>query len=219
MFTGIIEEMGTVLSTNQGSQSVKLRIAAQGVLEDLKVGDSIATNGVCLTVTKLVGSAFEADVMPETIRRSNLRHLKPNSQVNLERAMRLSDRLGGHLVTGHVDGIAQLTEKYKEGNAEIFVFRFIKGLSEEDLDRYLIPKGSVAVDGISLTIVACHEQGFSVSVIPHTKETTVLAHRRLGDEVNIEVDVLGKYVEKFINREPSSPRKGLDATRLRELGY
>ncbi|ACB83722.1 riboflavin synthase [Natranaerobius thermophilus] len=233
LFTGIVEEVGKVLSVNQGPNSISLNIQAEKIMDDIKLGDSISTNGVCLTVSKVGTNNFVADVMPETLRRSNLRYLTTNSWVNLERALRLSDRLGGHFVSGHVDGVAKVISRKHEGNAEIFNFQVVEE-NERNIQKYLVEKGSIAVDGISLTIVACEGDGFSVSIVPHSKENTILETRQVGNYVNIEVDIIGKYVEKLLFQEKqdngsasttgTSDKKAkidskIDINRLRELGY
>ncbi|OWZ84545.1 riboflavin synthase [Natranaerobius trueperi] len=229
MFTGIVEEVGKIKSVSQEKDSIKLTISANIILDDVKLGDSISTNGVCLTVTRVGKDFFVADVMPETIRRSNLRYAKPNTPVNLERAMRLADRLGGHIVSGHVDGLAKIVGRKMEGNAEVFSFQIVEQV-ESNIDKYIIEKGSIAVDGISLTVVNCSGSDFSVSIIPHSKENTVLAVKDKGDYVNVETDIIGKYVEKMLigkddNKEPNNDEVStrvspqLDMSRLRELGY
>lgn len=226
MFTGIVEEVGEIISVNRGKDSVSLSIKADLVLEDVRLGDSISTNGVCLTVTKVSTDYFVADVMPETLRRSNLRFLKTGSKVNLERALQLSDRLGGHLVSGHVDGVAKVEWRKQEGNAELFHFNIVEK-NEGEIGKYLVEKGSIAVDGISLTIVNCTGDNFTVSIIPHSKEQTTLAARQTGDYVNLEVDIIGKYVEKLLLHDQSLGNKyadqlsnsSLNIDRMRELGY
>ena len=181
MFTGIIEEIGTVERIQRGARSAVLHLRARTVLEDLKLGDSVAVNGVCLTVTALRPGGFSADVMHETLDRSALSELRPGSAVNLERAMAASGRFGGHIVAGHVDGTGRIT---RQAGPEVL--------------RYVVEKGSVAVDGISLTVAQVGQDWFSVSVIPHTASATVLGQRRAGDRVNLECDIIGKYVEKLL---------------------
>ncbi len=194
MFTGIIEEMGTVRSLEVRSESALLTITAKKVLSDTRLGDSIAVNGVCLTVAAFSGHTFQADVMPETLRKTNLGSLRPGSRVNLERALALGGRLGGHLVSGHIDGTGKVLEKHGEGNAIIFHFH-----AAPEVLRFIVPKGSIAVDGISLTVAAAGRDSFSVSVIPHTAAETTLGDRAAGSIVNLENDMIGKYVDHLLN--------------------
>src|SRR5437899_12379782 len=191
MFTGIVEELGTVISR----QGPKLRIGATLVLEDAKQGDSIAVNGCCLTVVDqgidgagVAGSWWEADVTQESYDRTNLGDLRPGDRVNLERPVRLQDRLGGHLVQGHVDAVGEIVEPAPDLRVRV----------PEGLNRYLVEKGSVTVDGISLTVVEALDDGFTVAVIPHTAEVTTLGRKGPGDRVNLEVDVMAKYVERLL---------------------
>lgn len=190
MFTGIIEETGTILSAGNG----KICIAAQKVLDGTKVGDSIAVNGVCLTVTNIESLNFTADVMNETLSRSNLGSLKKGSQVNLERAMAANGRFGGHFVSGHIDGTGKILKVRNDGNA---VWVYIS--APRTILNLIIEKGSVAIDGISLTVAKVDEKEFAVSVIPHTGEETTLLSKKAGDIVNLENDVIGKYVQKLMN--------------------
>lgn len=193
MFTGIVEEVGRVERVTRGVKSSKLRIRAGTVLEGTRIGDSICTSGVCLTVTGLEGDCFEADVMAETMRRSKLGSLAAGSPVNLERAVPLGGRFGGHMVSGHIDGTGTIRSMAAEDNA---VWLTIS--AEEKLLRYIVEKGSVAVDGVSLTVAAVDRTGFKVSVIPHTGRETALLRQKTGDTVNLECDVVGKYVEKLL---------------------
>lgn len=202
MFTGIIEEIGHVERVVRGANSSRLRIRADTVLEDTKVGDSICTSGVCLTVTKLDGSCFEADVMAETTRRSKLGSLAVGSNVNLERAMRSDGRFGGHMVSGHIDGTGRIEAISQEDNAVWFTIS-----AEETLLRYIVEKGSVAIDGVSLTVASINRNEFKVSVIPHTGRETTLFQQKIGYTVNLECDVIGKYVEKLLVREQSQTGK------------
>ncbi len=190
MFTGIIEETGTILSAGNG----KICIAAQKVLDGTKIGDSIAVNGVCLTVTNIESLNFTADVMNETISRSNLGSLKKGSQVNLERAMAADGRFGGHFVSGHIDGTGKILKVRNDGNA---VWVYIS--AQRTILNLIIEKGSVAIDGISLTVAKVNEKEFAVSVIPHTGKETTLLSKKAGDIVNLENDVIGKYVQKLMN--------------------
>lgn len=194
MFTGIIEETGTILSAGNG----KIRIAAQKVLDGTKTGDSIAVNGVCLTVTEMTSCGFTADVMPETLKRSNLGSLKKGGSVNLERAMAADGRFGGHFVSGHIDGTGTILKMQKDGNA---VWVYIS--APRPILNLIIEKGSVAIDGISLTVAKIDEKEFAVSVIPHTGEETTLLNKKPGDIVNLENDVVGKYVQKLMSLRDS----------------
>lgn len=193
MFTGIIEEIGKVQSIVKSAKSARISIKANKVLEDVKLGDSIATNGVCLTVTSFTKSDFTVDVMAETMRKSNLDLLSEGSPVNLERALRLGDRLGGHMVSGHVDGLGRIEGILKEENAI-----WVTIGTELSLLRYVIPKGSIAIDGISLTVAYVDDSCFKVSVIPHTKDETTLLGKQMGAKVNLECDMVGKYIEKLV---------------------
>ena len=192
MFTGIVEEKGSVRYMQLTGESGGLAIKAKKVLERTKIGDSIAVNGVCLTVTSLQPDGFTADVMAETIRRSSLGSCKVGSQVNLERAMAADGRFGGHIVAGHVDGTGCILRIEKDDNAVWFTIH-----AEPNLLRYVVEKGSIAVDGISLTVAAVSSDAFSVSTIPHTVSCTNLCQRHKNDVVNLETDILGKYVEKL----------------------
>jgi riboflavin synthase len=184
MFTGIVEELGRLESLDNG----RLRIAATRVVEDVSIGDSIAVNGCCLTVVAFDEHGWEADVSDETISRTSIRSLQPGDGINLERAVKMSDRLGGHLVQGHVDGVGEIVEPVPDLRVRV----------PEALTRYLVEKGSVTVDGVSLTVVDALDDGFTVAIIPHTADVTTLGDRRPGDLVNIEVDVMAKYVERLM---------------------
>ena len=194
MFTGIIEETGKVEAVAKGSNSAVITIAAVKVLEDTKIGDSIAVNGVCLTVTSISGRKFNADVMAETLRRSSLGSLKHGSKVNLERAMAANGRFGGHIVSGHIDGVGVISSFEKEDNAV-----WVEIEAPAKILRYIVEKGSIAIDGISLTVAKLTDSSFAVSVIPHTGEETTLLNRNPGDIVNLENDIVGKYVERLMN--------------------
>ncbi|AMA73646.1 MULTISPECIES: riboflavin synthase [Aneurinibacillus] len=202
MFTGIIEEIGTIRRIQRGNRSAVLEIAAEKVLTDVKLGDSIAVNGICLTVVEFSGRHFTVDVMPETLDRTSLSALGPGSPVNLERALAVGDRLGGHFVSGHVDGTGVIVDKRPYDNAMLFEVR-----TGEELLWYIIPKGSIAIDGISLTVVDVAGDGFTVSIIPHTLEETILQYKGKGDLVNLECDMLGKYIERFIARRDLRDRE------------
>ena len=192
MFTGIVEECGTVLDVLKNGVSGSVQIQASTVLEGTKTVDSIAVNGVCLTVTKLTKSSFTADVMAETFRRTNLGNLGKNSRVNLERAMAADGRFGGHIVSGHIDGTGVISRIKEEGNA---VWIYIS--APQSILNLIVEKGSVAVDGISLTVAAVSDKEFAVSVIPHTRENTALSGKKTGAVVNLENDIIGKYVQKL----------------------
>lgn len=202
MFTGIIEEVGTVISVQKGAASSFIEIKAESVLSDVHLGDSIAVNGVCLTVISFTPSSFRADVMNETLSRSSLGSLKQGSPVNLERAMAADGRFGGHIVSGHIDGTGIITDIKKDGIAHWYTIN-----ANAKIMRYIIEKGSVAIDGISLTVAKVGDSSFAVSIIPHTAVKTVLSAKKIGDTVNLENDVIGKYVEKLIKTE-SAPTDG-----------
>ena len=193
MFTGIVEEIGTVKKIARG-QKAYLEIQADKIFSDIHIGDSIAVNGVCLTVTGFSGKVFTADVMNETFSRSSLGSLKTGSHVNLERAMSANGRFGGHIVSGHIDGTGKITNIKKDGNAVWY-----KISADENIIKYTVEKGSIAIDGISLTVARVEKDNFSVSIIPHTSEETILSEKKAGDTVNLENDIIGKYVERFLN--------------------
>lgn len=194
MFTGIVEEIGTVRQIKKGKHSAVLTISAGDVLDGTKTGDSIAVNGICLTVTAVLPGAFMADVMHETLNRSALIGLSAGSPVNLERAMQANGRFGGHIVAGHVDGTGKIVKIERDDTAVWFTIQ-----TKPELMRYIVEKGSVAIDGISLTVAKITESDFSVSAIPHTVKQTVLQEKRKGDLVNLETDIIGKYVEKLLS--------------------
>ena len=193
MFSGIIEVVGNVQSIQSGADGARLSIAAGSLLDGVRLGDSIAVNGACLTVVTFSGSTFDADVSPETLRRTNLGSLQSGDFVNLERALALGDRLGGHLVTGHIDGLGRIRSRRSDGDS---IWLTVEGPPE--VMRYIVQKGSVAVDGISLTVVDADEDSFTVALIPHTLEITTLGVRQVGDEINLETDVLAKYVQRSL---------------------
>jgi riboflavin synthase len=192
MFTGLVEEIGTIVSISKGLKASTLTIGANYVLADVKVGDSISTNGVCLTVTQFSKSQFSVDVMPETMNRSNFASAKTGMKVNLERALRMGDRLGGHMVSGHIDGTGKIVAIDKDENATWYTLS-----APASIMKYIIEKGSVALDGISLTVAAVDFESFKVSIIPHTRAMTTLDARKVGDIINIECDAFGKYVERI----------------------
>lgn len=196
MFTGLIEELGKVQSLTGLGESYRLTVGAKKVLQDLAIGDSVAVNGACLTVVTKTDNAFTVDVMPETARRTVIGSLHVGEGVNLERTLRFGDRLEGHLVAGHVESVGRILHRQEDGNAVVFRIG-----CEKSLTHYIIEKGSVAVDGISLTVTAVEENSFSVSVIPHTAAVTTLGFKRVGDKVNVETDLIGKYIEKFVGKE------------------
>ena len=204
MFTGIIEELGTVERVTRGRVSAILVIRAEAILSDLKIGDSVAVNGVCLTATSLTGHGFTADVMHETLDRSSLAGLGPGSPVNLERAMAANGRFGGHIVAGHVDGVGTIAAIEKDDNAIWFTIT-----APAQVLRYVVEKGSIAIDGISLTVAWVETDRFAVSVIPHTAAVTLLGLRRTGDRVNLESDLVGKYVERLLR--PAPEEKGQES--------
>lgn len=214
MFTGIIEEIGYVKRINQQSRSAQIEIKADKVLGDVAVGDSIAVNGVCLTVVTFDSQHFTADVMPETISKTNLRELKPGSPVNLERALQLGGRLGGHIVQGHVDAVGTIVEKQILEIAIIY-----RIATEPELLQYVVPKGSVAIDGVSLTVVDVFQDSFTVSLIPHTAHETVLGEKKPGDRVNLESDIIGRYVKHLMNRNHGEERQALNLSFLAEHGF
>ena len=217
MFTGIIEEIGSVISSSLTGGSGELRIGAALILEECKLGDSIAVNGVCLTITRIVDREISFDVSTETLRRSNLGTLKRGDQVNLERALAANGRFGGHMVSGHIDGTGTLNDRRREGNAIIFTFSAPPAVA-----RYLIEKGSIAIDGISLTITALAGDSFSVAVIPHSLQQTTLGKRDIGTVVNLENDLVAKYIEKLMqpkNSSPDNPTSTLNLDLLKRHGF
>jgi len=214
IFTGIIEEMGAINRIDQGVNSSRLNIKASDVLEGTKIGDSIAINGVCLTVTSLGSEHFTADVMAETLAKTNLNQLNNGQRVNLERAVRMGDRMGGHMVQGHVDGIGVIAEQKKMDIATLFRIK-----APVDVLAYIVKKGSIAIDGISLTVIDVLEDSFTVSLIPHTAAMTTLGFKKPGDTVNLETDIIGRYVEKLLGKAPEEHKSGLSMTYLAENGF
>jgi riboflavin synthase len=194
MFTGIVEEMGKMRAVKAAQNSAQMTIEAKSVLQDVHPGDSIAVSGACLTVVSFDGGSFTVDVSPETLRMTTLGSLKPGDPVNLERAMAAGGRFGGHLVSGHVDGMGRLKEKQQEGNAWVMAFQ-----APQEIINLSVPKGSIAVDGISLTINELGEDFFTVSIIPHTLERTALGKRGVGIPVNLESDLIGKYIQRILS--------------------
>lgn len=213
MFTGIIEELGVVEAIEARANGARIRLRCGKVLADAAIGSSIAVNGVCLTATELGRNGFAADAAAETLRRSTLGQLKPGDQVNLERPLAAGGRLGGHIVQGHVDGVGEIVSLEQLGGGE----RWLKVRVPSAISRYMAEKGSVAIDGISLTVAAIESDVASASVIPHTYANTVLKLRRAGDRVNIECDILAKYVERLMGGRAAS--SSLTEDKLREWGY
>lgn len=193
MFTGIVEEIGSVKSVKRNGHSLRLVLSGAKVLDDVKIGDSISVNGICLTVTTFDASSFAVDVMPETLKASSLDGVKPGTRVNLERAMPANGRFGGHFVSGHVDGVGRITKKRPLANAV-----YVDIQCDPSLLPYIVPKGSISVDGTSLTVFDVSERGFTLSLIPHTYSETVLGSKHVGDPVNLECDLLAKYMEKLV---------------------
>ena len=193
MFTGLIEDVGTLRAIRRSVDGVRLTISTKISMEELQLGESVAVNGVCLTVVSFGGGGFSADVSLETVDRTNLSELQGGGEVNLERALRLSDRLGGHLVTGHVDGIGVIRSRTRDGNAERFVISMPEGFH-----RHFVAKGSVAIDGVSLTVNSLSQDEFSLAIIPHSLAKTTLKNKQVGARVNIETDIIGKYVERLL---------------------
>jgi riboflavin synthase len=193
MFSGIIAEVGTVKALDRSAEAVSLTIESPQVLSDVVIGESVAVNGVCLTVIHRRGRLFVVDVSPETLRATNLGELRPGDGVNMERSLSLNDRIGGHLVSGHVDGVGTIIGKCSEANALHYDIQV-----PNSLIRYIVPKGSIAVDGISLTIVNCRPAGFQATIIPHTAAVTTIGRKGIGGTVNIECDMIAKYVERVL---------------------
>ncbi len=212
MFTGLIESEGIITRVERAQGGVRIEVYAPEFGRDMSIGDSIAVDGACLTVTKFIRGAFVADVSQETLDRSTLGALRQGAKVNLERALRLSDRLAGHIVTGHVDGTGSLVMRHSAGNSTIYQFS-----APAALMQYIVPKGSIAIDGISLTVADVREEGFAVAVIPHTEASTTLGDKATGAAVNLEADMLGKYVQRFVSLYAGDPENGPQAGR-RGLG-
>jgi len=216
LFTGLIEELGTLRRISSSSEGVSLVISAARVLDELKRGDSIAVSGPCLTVTSLDSSAFTAWAMPETLQKTNLGNFQAGRRVNLERALPIGGRLGGHLVSGHIDAVVTLTGKESQGGALLLSFS-----APAKLLRYIVAKGSVALDGISLTVIDVVDRGFSVGLIPHTASQTTLAGEEIGARINLEVDLIGKYVEKMLmpHLDENTGEEAISMDLLRQKGY
>ena len=212
MFTGIIEGKGKVLRIERRGEARRLTIEFPSHLTEVQLGDSISINGACLTIVEKGNQTSRLDLSEETIKKSVLSELKEGDTVNLERALRLNDRLGGHFVTGHIDGIGVITEKKKERD-----FVNLRVRVPENVSKYVVPKGSIAIDGISLTVNECRGTEILLTLIPYTLEKTTLMDKRVGDHVNLEADILGKYVEKLLNRRDGKS-EGLDLSFLKEHG-
>lgn len=214
MFTGIIEEIGTIKNVQGTKDAIIFTINANKIIEDMSIGDSIAVNGVCLTVTEFHADSFAVDVMPETVKHTSLSMLKNGSRVNLERAMSADGRFGGHFVSGHVDGVGKIVKKQRVSNAVYFELEV-----DEQLTETLIYKGSITIDGISLTIFGLEKNKVTVSIIPHTLSDTILGLKNVGDIVNIECDMIGKYLKKFINQQEVTKSSTLNLSFLKENGF
>jgi riboflavin synthase len=214
MFTGIIEEVGTVEHIRQSGEAIVMTIGAKKILIDVHLGDSIAVNGVCLTVTSFTDRTFTVDVMPETVKATSLRTLTKGSKVNLERAMAANGRFGGHFVSGHVDGIGRIVRKWPSANAVYYEIEIPK-----ELRQYMILKGSVAVDGTSLTIFELTDQTFTISLIPHTRAETILGEKQPGDIVNIECDMIGKYVVQLMEGKKEEAKSAITLDFLERHGF
>ena len=214
MFTGLIEEIGFIDKITSQNNSGQLVIHAKEIQEGTKLGDSIAVNGVCLTVTNVSKTSFTADVMPETLKRSNLGKLQKGSPVHLERAMAANGRFGGHMVSGHIDGTGVISRKKQEGNAiRLFI------TTDTPLLRQMIEKGSIAIDGVSLTVITVEQSQFSVGIIPHTSSQTILLDKKIGDSVNLETDVIAKYIQRFFENSNQQQEKPLTLAFLKENGF
>lgn len=214
MFTGIIEEIGKIKSIYDGGASEILKVECEKVLKNTQIGDSIALNGVCLTVTSMSDTEYTADVMHETLNRSTLGKLKPGDKVNLERAMAADGRFGGHIVSGHIDGVGHIINIQEDDNAVWYTVE-----ADEDIMRYVVKKGSITIDGISLTVAYADDQMFKVSTIPHTRKVTNLGEKKTGDAVNLECDIIGKYVEKLLNVENKRKTSNITESFLEENGF
>lgn len=213
MFTGIIEEVGIVKGIFRGNMSIKLEIEAEKVLKDVRIGDSISTDGVCLTVTGFCNNSFTADVMPETMSKTSFFNLKVGSCVNLERALKVGSRFNGHIVSGHIDGTGNIISFKKDDNAT-----WVKISTTDKILKYIVKKGSIAIDGISLTVASVEETTFSVSIIPLTSMETTLLKKQPGDRVNLENDMIGKYVERLLG-ETTNYKKDISMGFLEQHGY
>lgn len=215
MFTGIVEEIGIIEGISINGSSNVIQISANKVLEGTVIGDSIAVNGVCLTVTDISNNSFNADIMPETLNRTYMKNLHKGDKVNLERAMLVGSRFGGHVVSGHIDGIGKITDIVSNDNAVWYTIE-----SSREILYYIVEKGSVALDGISLTVAYVDDRCFKVSIIPHTRSQTILGYKRMGDFINIENDIYGKYINKFWTEQQKVEKKSnITEEFLRENGF
>lgn len=215
MFTGLIEEIGEIKAMKKGSNSIRLTVAASKIMDDVKLGDSIATNGICLTVVDFDSKSFSADVMPETMNRSSFHQQKEGARVNLERALRVGDRMGGHMVSGHVDGLGEIISQTKDDNAI-----WVSIAAPKNILKYVIEKGSIAIDGISLTVAYVDENQFKVSIIPLTQDDTTLVSKKIGSQVNLECDMTAKYIEKFMfHKEDEKKESNISMEFLKENGF
>ena len=215
MFTGIVEEMGAITVMNKSLSGAKLTILASTVMSDLKIGDSVSVNGICLTVVSRSERDFSVEVSPETLSVTTLGGFAVGMPVNLERAMRLNERIGGHLVAGHVDGVGRIRSRQQDANAIVLSID-----APQEILRYCVAKGSITVDGISLTINSISEQGFSVAIIPHTAKVTILGLKQVNDTVNLESDLIGKYVERLLQERSqlAKPAISIDTDYLQKRG-
>lgn len=214
MFTGIIEEIGKIQKTQPIAGGISVKIEAKKILKDISVNDSICIDGVCLTATKTDDSGFWVDAVGATLEKSTFAEIKPSASVNLERSLRINDRLGGHIVQGHVNGVGTISEIQKLGENYL-----LKISIPEELEKYLIKEGSIAINGISLTIAEVIKNQTAISIIPHTWQNTTLQHKNVNDKVNIEIDILAKYVEKLLSKNNSSNKVDISENWLKELGY
>lgn len=214
MFTGLIEEIGTIRALKKLPEGLELCVNAHRVLENTRLGDSIAVNGVCLTVTNIGADYFTADIMSVTLAKSSLQYLRCGSKVNLERALLMGQRVGGHLVSGHIDGVGTIARIIPEGIATKIIF-----IAPEEIRRLILPQGSIAIDGISLTVAEVTATGFGVSLIPTTAQDTTLLTKRCGDMVNLENDIIGKYVEQLLRFSPRKSSNSLSMAALTENGF
>ncbi len=215
MFTGLIEEIGHIKAMKKGGNSIRLSVAANKIMDDVKLGDSIATNGICLTVVDFDSNGFSADVMPETMNRSSFHTQKEGSRVNLERALRVGDRMGGHMLSGHIDGIGEIVSQTKDDNAI-----WVSIAAPKNILKYVIEKGSIAIDGISLTVAYVDDKQFKVSIIPLTQDDTTLVSKKIGSLVNLECDMTAKYIEKFMfHKEDEKKESNISMEFLKENGF
>ncbi len=214
MFTGLVEEVGKVLDIKEDRKIWTINFECERIVKDISIGDSIAVNGVCLTVKEFTKNTFKADIMAETIRKTNLGFLKSGNFVNLERALKIGDRFGGHIVSGHIDGTGIIEKFRQEGDAI-----WISISTSKDMLKYIVYKGSVAIDGVSLTVSYVDEEKFKVTIIPHTKEATTLIKKNINDLVNIECDIVGKYIEKLLLHKEVENESKIDVNFLKENGF